>query len=155
MIPLKAPHASRTQLLISLVFVACILLSTSVLRAQKTGGVLRVGMNAPVVLDPALHANDSETAFNRAIYDYLVDIQPDGSIDPNLATGWTVSDDNLTYTFTLRDDVFFHDGKPLTSADVVWTYNRLVEVGSPATGLLGAFEVAAPDDLTVTFTLPE
>ncbi|MFO7320570.1 MAG: ABC transporter substrate-binding protein [Chloroflexota bacterium] len=155
MIPLKAPHASRTQLLISLVFVACILLSTSVLRAQETGGVLRVGMNAPVVLDPALHANDSETAFNRAIYDYLIDIEPDGSIAPNLATEWEISDDNLTYTFTLREGVTFHDGKPFSSADVVFTFNRLKEVGSPATGLLGEFEVSAPDANTVVFTLSE
>lgn len=147
----------KTALRPVLVFLICAVLLATVLgvQAQDTAGVLRVGMNAPIILDPALHANDSETAFNRAIYDYLIDIQPSGSIDPNLATGWEVSDDNLTYTFTLREGVTFHDGKPFTSADVVWTYNRLKEAGSPATGLLGDFEVSAPDDLTVVFTLPE
>src|SRR5690606_32003624 len=49
----------------------------------------------------------------------------------------------------------FHDGKPFSSADVVFTFNRLKEVGSPATGLLGEFEVSAPDANTVVFTLSE
>lgn len=140
--------------LLPVLCLALVLLGAIPASAQD-GGVLRVGMNAPQVLDPALHANDSETAFNRAIYDYLVDIQPDGSIAPDLASAWEVSDDNLTYTFTLEEGVTFHDGKPFTSADVVWTFNRLVEVGSPATGLLGEFEVSAPDESTVVFTLPE
>ena len=85
----------------------------------QDGGVLRVGVNAPVVLDPALHTNDPETALNRAIYDYLVEVLPDASIGANLASDWTISDDGLTYTFTLVQGVTFHDGKPFTSADVV------------------------------------
>ncbi|MGQ9908052.1 MAG: ABC transporter substrate-binding protein [Candidatus Flexifilum sp.] len=123
--------------------------------AAQDGGVLRVGMNAPVVLDPALGTNDPETAFNRAIYDYLVEVLPDSTVGPNLAQRWTVSDDGLTYTFTLVEGVTFHDGSPLTAADVVYSFNRLVEVGSPALNLLGEFSVSAPDPATVVFTIPE
>lgn len=123
--------------------------------AAQDGGVLRVGMNAPVVLDPALGTNDPETAFNRAIYDYLVEVLPDSTVGPNLAQSWTVSDDGLTYTFDLVEGVTFHDGSPLTSADVVYSFNRLIEVGSPALNLLGDFTVSAPDSSTVVFTIPE
>ena len=121
--------------------------------SAQDAGILRVGMNAPVVLDPALHTNDPETALNRAIYDYLVEVLPDATIAPNLATDWTISDDGLTYTFTLAEGVTFHDGSAFTSADVVYTFNRLKEVSSPALNLLGTFEVSAPDASTVVFTL--
>ncbi len=132
---------------------AALLLGVLSVGAQD-GGTLRVGVNAPVVLDPALHTNDPETALNRAIYDYLVEVLPDSTIGPNLASDWTISDDGLTYTFNLVDGVAFHDGKAFTSADVVWTFNRLKEVGSPALNLLGDFEVSAPDASTVVFTIP-
>ncbi len=132
-----------------------LLLAVTVAGAQDAGGTLRVGVNAPVVLDPAQHSADSEIALNRAIYDYLVEVLPDSTVGPNLATGWTVSDDGLTYTFTLAEGVTFHDGKAFSSADVVFTYNRLKEAGSPALGLLGDFEITAPDASTVVFTLTQ
>lgn len=143
-------HPRRLFTLI--IALSVLLLSLSSVGAQD-GGVLRVGMNAPVVLDPALHTNDPETALNRAIYDYLVEVRPDSTIAPNLAASWVISDDNLTYTFALVEGVTFHDGSALTSADVVYTFNRLKEVGSPAVNLLGEFDVSAPDANTVVFTL--
>ncbi len=149
-------HSQRTFRSIAFfVTIALLLLAVGFASAQDAT-VLRVGMNAPVVLDPALHTNDPETALNRAIYDYLVEVLPDATIGPNLATAWTVSDDGLTYTFTLADGVTFHDGTPFTSADVVWTFNRLKTVGSPgAQPARSDFEVSAPDASTVVFTLPE
>ncbi len=122
---------------------------------QAQGGTLRVGINAPEVLDPALGSADSEIMFNRNIYDYLVEILPDGDVAPSLASGWEISDDGLTYTFNLVEGVTFHDGSAFTAADVVFTFNRLKELESPALGLLRDYEVAAADDLTVVFTLPE
>lgn len=138
---------------VTLFAVLSLLLLGAVVNAQ--GGVLRVGMEVPVVLDPALGTNDPETALNRAVYDYLIEILPDASIAPNLAESWTISDDGLTYTFNLVSGVTFHDGSPFTSADVVFTYNRLKELGSPATRLMGEFEIAAPNESTVEFTIPQ
>ncbi|HLV37413.1 MAG TPA: ABC transporter substrate-binding protein [Spirillospora sp.] len=122
---------------------------------QAQGGTLRVGINAPEVLDPALGSADSEIMFNRNIYDYLIEILPDGNLAPSLAASWDISEDGQTYTFTLVDGVTFHDGSPFTAADVVFTFNRLKELDSAALGLLRDFEVTAADDLTVVFTLPE
>lgn len=76
-------------------------------------------IHRPQSLDPGL-ATDAETErIIRQIYEPLVGIdQNTGSFAPLLAEEWEISDDELTYTFTLRSDVVFHDGSELT-ADVV------------------------------------
>src|SRR5688572_11343656 len=129
------------------------LLAVSAVHAQTSE--LRVGMPAVVELNPALGSNDPEIMFNRMIYDYLLDVAPDGSIVPQLASAYTISEDGLTYTLTLVEGVTFHDGSPLTSADVVWSFNNLKAAGSPALNLLGEFEVAADGDNSVVFTLAQ
>src|SRR5690349_8162936 len=95
-------------------------------QAQTSGGVLRIGVVTPQVLDPSQGSNDSEVLFNHSIYDYLVEALPDRTIAPNLAKDWTISEDGLTYTFNLQDGVKFHDGSDFSSADVVFTFNRLI-----------------------------
>lgn len=136
-----------------LIAIAALALATGV--GAQDANILRVATNEPQNLDPAFNPNDPETLFNRTIYDYLVELLPNNEVAPNLATGWEISEDGLTYTFTLRDGVSFHDGSAFTSADVVFTFNRLTSVGSPALSLLGEFTVAAPDAQTVVFTLTQ
>ena len=97
-----------------------LIITGSVFGVRAPGGTLKVGMVAPKVLDPALGSNDPEVLFNRSIYDYLVDVLPDRTIAPNLAKEWKISDDGLTYTFTLQEGVKFHDGSDFSSADVVF-----------------------------------
>jgi len=60
------------------------------------------------------------------VYEGLVRVNDDGSIEPSLAKSFTVSDDGLTYSFSLRD-AQFHDGAPLTADDVVWSLTRLLD----------------------------
>lgn len=144
---------NKHSILMLSVGIFILLFSSFTVAAQDN--VLTVGMPAPVQLDPALGTNDQEVLMNRAIYDYLVDIAPDGNLVPNLATDWSISEDGLTYTMNLQEGVTFHDGSPFTAADVVFTFERLVEAGSPALALLGEFSVAAVDDTTVEFTLME
>lgn len=146
--------SNRTLLSRVAIFVLIALLLVGV-TVTAQGSTLRVGINAPVQLDPALGSADSEIMFNRALYDYLIEILPDGNLAPNLAESWSVSDDGLTYTLTLVSGVVFHDGSAFSAEDVVYTFNRLKELESPAMGLLRDFEVSATDALTVVFTLPE
>lgn len=145
--------SSRWLLRATLLSALLLLAFGSVLGVQAQGGTLRVGVVTPAVLDPAQGSNDSEVLFNRSIYDYLVETLPDKSIAPNLATEWSISEDGLTYSFTLANGVTFHDGSAFSSADVVFTFNRLKEIQSPAINVLGEFEVSAPDAGTVVFTL--
>ena len=81
-------------------------------------------------------------------------------IEPDLATDWEISEDGLTYTFNLRDDVTFHDvppvnGRPLVADDVVATMNRIKNEGFAAYMLENVNEVVAVDDHTVEFRLSE
>jgi peptide/nickel transport system substrate-binding protein len=76
-----------------------------------------------------------------------------------LAEEWKSSEDGLTWTFTLHDGVTFNDGEPLTSEDVVYTLNRILD-GGPESATWGSYltsveEVTAPDDLTVVVQLAE
>ena len=69
------------------------------------------------------------------VFDTLYRYEGDGSgnaiIVPRLATGHTISDDQLTYTFTLRDDVYFSNGDHMTAEDVVYSWERVNEMASP------------------------
>jgi peptide/nickel transport system substrate-binding protein len=115
--------------------------------AQDTEGeVLNVGIRQLTTIDPALGANDPEVMFNSLQYEYLITINPEGNLEPQLATDWAVSDDGLTYTLNLREGVTFEDGTPFTADDVVYSFNRLVDVGSSIVGLLGQEETGTDDD---------
>ena len=121
-------------------------------------GNIRVAMQSLVQTDPALISSDSEVLVAGHVYDYLVDVDPQNNIIPRLATDWTVSDDGLTYTFSLQEGVTFHDGTPLTSKDVVWTYNRLRDPANdfPTRDLYSKIaSIEAVSDLEVVFTLSQ
>lgn len=127
--------------------------------AASTGpqGTLRVAFQSLVQTDPALISSDSEILVANAVYDYLVDIDPVSSQPaPRLATAWEVSEDGLTYTFTLAEGVTFHDGSAFTAADVVWTFDRLrnPDAGYVTSTLYANIaSVEATGDFEVTFTL--
>jgi peptide/nickel transport system substrate-binding protein len=150
-----------------LLSILILVIAVSGIHAQAN--VLRVGMLEPVNLDPATGSNDPEVLFSRQIYEYLLDLNPAGELVPSLATGYTVSEDGLTYTFTLVENAVFHDGSAFTAEDVVFTFNRIASIGSPALAQLGQKEtgtnadgtaimganwtVAADGDFSVVFTL--
>lgn len=89
--------------------------------------------------------------------DTLVSLDYDmQTIKPGLATSWTVSPDGKTYTFKLRDDVTFCDGKKMMAADVAWTIKRWIDPAtrSPVVWRAGPVEdVVALDDTTVEYRL--
>jgi len=89
--------------------------------------------------------------------DTLVSMDWDGrTIRPGLAERWEISPDGKTYTFHLRRDVTFCDGKPMTAADVVYSINRWIspETRSPVAWRAGSVkEVRARDDYTVEYEL--
>ena len=91
------------------------------------------------------------------IYESLLRYDENLKPEPSLAKSWTVSDDGLTYTFTLQDDVKWHDGKPMTSADVLFSANDyLMKMQPRHRNLMTHVEsVTAPDDKTVVFKLKE
>jgi peptide/nickel transport system substrate-binding protein len=144
---------NNSKLAVSLVLSFMLVWVGGIFGVQAQDSELRIGLQAVVNLDPSLGSSDPEITFNMAIYDYLIDTTADGSLTPNLAQSWDVSEDGLTYSLALVEGATFHDGSAFTSADVVYTFNRLKEIESPALNLLGSYEVTADGDNTVVFTL--
>jgi len=145
-------------LALALLFVFALMLSACAPAAQP-GGTLRVAIQPLVQTDPALISSDAEVLVANSVYDYLVDIDSlNNNPVPRLAADWEVSDDGLTYTFTLADGVSFHDGSPLAAEDVVWTFDRLRDPAAEyATSSLytNIATIEATGRLEVTFTLTQ
>ncbi len=90
--------------------------------AAPADTTLTIGLTADISTpDPSSSYDGAENKVVMAAYEGLVKYRTgvdDAEIVPSLATEWEVSEDGLTYTFTLRDGVTFHDGTPFTSAAV-------------------------------------
>ena len=118
------------------------------------GGTLVAAIGGdPDQLDP--HTTTSSFAFTvlENIYNTLVQPASDLTMEPALAESWEVSDDLLTWTFNLRQDVSFHDGTEFTAEDVVASFERIAEEGENAFRLDAIEEYVIVDDHTVQFEL--
>jgi peptide/nickel transport system substrate-binding protein len=108
------------------------------------------------LLDPAtIVSYEQEMAVNQP-YDRLANPDSDFKLSPELAESWESNPDATEWTFHLRKDVKFHDGKPMTAKDVVYTFKRLIDpkVGSEGASVLGFLKpegIIAVDDYTVKF----
>src|SRR5499433_1479594 len=131
--------------------------------STKRGGVLRWGGLANSTLyDLHQTGTIANMGPQAPMYDLLVQVDPIhwDKVIPDLAKSWTISQDGLTYTFSLREGVKFHDGAPLTAEDAVASFNHIIfppaGVISPRRGLFAAVkEVVATGPLTVEFRLTE
>ena len=128
-------------------------------RADADEKVLTVGTSLDIkTLDPGRTNEKAVNSVNHVAYDTLVTFQGEDlkTIRPRLATRWTVLPDGRTYTFTLRPNLRFATGNPLTSADVKWAFDRLIAINGPgAFTLSGVDAVEAPDPLTVVLRLKD
>jgi peptide/nickel transport system substrate-binding protein len=132
-------------------------LTTAQVSAQQPQKrVLRITFSWPDRIDPAV-GNDYASSTSLAnLYDSLVFPNVKGGVDPWLAEKWDVSADGLTYTFSLRKGVKFHDGSALKASDVVYSFNRLKTIGEGYGYLVASPNVAgvkAVDESTVEFKL--
>jgi len=100
--------------------------------AEARAGVLRLSGADPITLDPALAGDAGSAEFIVEIFGGLITIDPEGNLQLDMAASYEVSPDGLTYTFTLRDDIFFHTGRAVTTADVAYSIDRAAspELGS-------------------------
>ena len=93
-------------------------------------------------LDPAFAKNQSVMWAVHQLYNTLIEVDDNMQLSPSLAKSWEISSDNLTFTFQLRTDVFFHDddafqngkGRKLTAQDVVYSFERIVDKNTASPG---------------------
>ncbi len=117
--------------------------------------IVRVTGAFPLYTDPGVGSNAIEAAALINIYDSLVFASTDGEIQPHVATDWEMSEDGLTYTFTLRKGVKFHDGSEVKAEDVAFSMNRMLTMGEGFAYLFTPYveEAIAIDEYTVEFKL--
>ena len=126
--------------------------------AQAANTNLNMGMALePPHLDPTAGAAAAiDEVVYANVFEGLTRVDQNGSVLPGLAKSWTVSDDGLTYTFTLQSGVTFHDGATMDASDVVFSLKRAMAEGS-TNAQKALFKpiasVAAPDASTVVLTL--
>ena len=114
----------------------------------RYGGTLRAGMQTdPVGLDPHLTTATATRNMMENVYDTAVQVDPTLRIVPGLATSWQTSADGLTWTFTLRGNVKFHNGRALTADDLVYSLNRIRD---PKTKSPRASDFSVIDTVTAT-----
>jgi len=130
------------------IFLACFVVACSSGDESKhdTRTVFKYNeMGAVTSLDPAKASSFENIWVVNQIYNGLVEMSDALAVEPSIAKSWDISEDGLTYTFHLRDNVFFHDndnfpegkGRKVTASDFVYSYNRLLDAKvSNATTLL-------------------
>jgi peptide/nickel transport system substrate-binding protein len=110
----------------------------------KPGTFVTAQTSEATGLDPQLVPALSRSRRSPLTYNQLVRFEPDMTPVPELAESWTTSADGLTWTFKLRQGVKFHDGQELTSADVKFTFDRLLEKSASGKADFNALDKVEP-----------
>lgn len=124
-------------------------------RVPAAGGTLVEGEVGPArFINPILSLSQPDLDLTALVYSGLTRALP-GGIVPDLAQSYTISGDGTTYTFTLRPDATFHDGTPLTAADVLFTVAAAQnpDIKSPRRADWEGVQISSPDPHTVVFKL--
>lgn len=104
--------------------------------AKRSGGIYHAPLlNNPKGLDPARAEDQYSVAVVHQMFDGLVKFSPDLLIVPALADNWKIEQSGLVYHFFLRKDARFHNRKPVTSQDVIFSFSRLIRT-DPAPSVL-------------------
>ena len=123
------------------------------------GGTLVIALSDdPGHFNPGLTTGFNVHAVTGSMFNGLVEVDDNANPHPDLAEWWEVSDDSTQYTFHLADDVRWHDGEPMTSADVKFTFEEILLTYHSRTrgGLSGILEsIDTPDDHTVVFNFTQ
>jgi len=135
---------------------------TLLISACNSGGIppdtVVIGIESePTNLDPRLATDANSSRINGLIYSGLLRQDENGLIQPDLAVNWETPDPG-TYLFHLREGVRFHDGTVLTSRDVKYTFESILDpaLGSPHKSTFEQIErIETPDDKTIRFVLRE
>jgi oligopeptide transport system substrate-binding protein len=91
---------------------------------------LRLVGGEPITMDPALAMDATSASYVVEVFSGLVTLDRDLKIIPDLAESWDISADGTVYTFRIRRDALFHDGRPVTAEDFKYSIERTAELGA-------------------------
>ncbi len=120
------------------------------------GGSFTEGVvGTPRFVNPVLAMSDTDRDLSMLVYSGLMKHDVNGQLVPDLASGVSISNDGLEYTFTIREGAQFHDGKNVTADDVVYTVTQTKDalIKSPNAVSFEGVTVTSTDERTVVFTL--
>jgi len=120
------------------------------------GGSLTEGVIGPArFVNPLLAVSDADRDLTSLVYSGLVRVGPKGNFIPDLAKSYEVSEDKLTYTFHLKDNLRFHDGAPVTADDVRFTIEKAMDpaVKSAKRANWNGVSIEQPGPKTIQLTL--
>lgn len=150
-------YSRRTLFLFSLLLI--FVLAVGSLTVAQDDKTLVIGTDINVDhMDPARAFTFTSGWIHRELYNTLLQLPAVGltPLELDVATGYEVSDDGLSYTFTIRDDVVFSDGSAMTADDVVFTFMRFINVHGNGSFLLSSVDtIEAVDDYTIRINLRE
>lgn len=96
--------------------------------SQQPKDTLRMALSGePSLLNPLLSTDTSSSSVEGMIFEGLIDVDRDLNYRPLLAERWLTTDQGKTWRFYLKQNVLWHDGKPFTADDVVFTFNKLLD----------------------------
>jgi len=161
-------HFSKREYFVFLGFVAILIISTLMILeninksfmvnvAMKGGSISEGIVGTPRFINPILANSLADQDLVSLIYSGLMRKNSDGSLTPDIALKYEVSKDNLTYTFTLKDKIYFHDEKPITVDDIIFTINKIKDpiIKSPKKGSWEGITISKIDEKTIKFTLKQ
>lgn len=94
--------------------------------APAHGGEFSEGIiGSPRFINPLLATSDVDRDLIMLVYEGLLEVSDDGSYEPALAESYSISDDGLTYEVILKENLVWHDGRPITASDVFFTIDRI------------------------------
>ena len=140
---------------------ATTLAGKAIAATPKKGGHMRLGVGAGASsdnTDPGLYGENFTQSMAFATRNFLTEIDTSGTLVPELCTGWSASDDAVQWTFELRKDVEFHNGKTMDADDVIASYNHHMgeDSSSAMKDIVEAItDMKADGKHTVVFTLRE
>ncbi len=123
-----------------------------------SGGSITEGIiGMPTLVNPVSAISDADKDLVSLVYSGLIRKDPTGNFIPDLAESYTMSGDGLVYTFTLKKNVTFHDGKDLTADDVIFTVDKIKDamIKSPRRTSWDGITVEKVDGRTITFKLKQ
>lgn len=150
-------YVFATLLALSSAFLLASLNSAVTVEVPADGGSLTEGViGTPRFINPLLAISDADRDLTQLVYSGLMRANKDGTLVPDLASRYEISEDGLQYTFTIRENATFHDGTPVTATDVIFTISsaQTPEIKSPKRADWEGVTAEALNEKTVRFTLP-